>query len=129
MENQSFFGYVADVKKRAEGLISAEHVGEDVRVCLRDLLKVVENFHDLKTDSVSAGADARLYKKRFDQSKSELRAAEKRIEALKGTGYGLLVPAKQLAAELSSVKDPVVVARMQAAIKKIGDSLIEISKI
>jgi hypothetical protein len=129
MDNQSFVGFLSDVKSRAEGFIGEDYISEDVRKCLRDFLKVVESFNALQSDSVSSGADARLFKKRLDQSKAELKAAEKRIEALKGIGFGLVIPAKQLSNELSSVKDPAVVARMQAAVKKIADSLIEISKI
>ncbi len=129
MDNQQFVAYLSDVKKRAEGFIGEDYISEDVRKCLRDFLKITESFGALQTDSASQGADARLAKKRLEQVKTEMKIAEKRIETLKGIGFGLVIPAKQLSNELSSVKDPAVVQRMQSAIKKIGDALIEISKV
>jgi hypothetical protein len=129
MDNQAFVAFLSDVKKRAEGFIGEEYISEDVRKCLRDFLKVVESFSALQSDSVAVGADARLFKKRLEQSKADLKAAEKRVETLKGIGFGLVIPAKQLSNEIASVSDPAVAARMKASVQKIADALIEISKV
>lgn len=129
MDNQAFVAYLSDVKKRAEALVVEEYLGEDVRRVLRDFLKIIESFNALQSDSVSQGADARLFKKRLEQSKTDLKTAEKRIETLKGIGFGLVIPAKQLSNEIASVGDPAVATRMKASVQKIADALIEISKV
>jgi|GEM_PF-6348066 len=129
MDNQQFVAFLADVKNRAQGFVNEDYISEDVRKCLRDFLKVVDAFAALQTDSVSVGADARLFKKRLDQSKLELKAAEKRIELLKSAGLALVIPTKQLTNEIASVSDAAVQQKMKASIQKIAEALIEISKI
>ena len=129
MDNQQFTAFVSDVKKRAEFFIGEEYISEDVRKCLRDFLQVAENFAALQSDSMSMGADARLAKKRLDQAKTDIRTQEKRVEQLKSTGLGLIIPVKQLTNELSSITEPTLQARFKAGLQKIADAVIEISKI
>jgi hypothetical protein len=129
MDNSNFKAFLLDVKKRATHFAGEEYISEDVRKVLRDFLQAAESFSALQTDSVSVGADARVFKKRFEQSKLETKAAEKRIELMKSAGLAAIIPVRVLGQDITSVTDPALAARMKTAVQKIAEALIEISKI
>jgi hypothetical protein len=100
---QSLRAFLSDAQRKAEVILGAEHLGEDVKIVIRDLLQVSKNFENLIQDSNGQQSDLRLLKKRLDQAKSAARADEGKIEAVRGVFLILAEEIKAITFETAQI--------------------------
>jgi hypothetical protein len=98
-ENTAIQAFLMDVKVRSENVLGETHVSEDIKHVIRDLMKVCGNLQGLIHQSSGQSADARMLKKKVDQTKGELRMSEDRVDSAKKLIFSLIEEVKVIANE------------------------------
>lgn len=75
-----FRHFMNETMANGRAITTMGHVADDVKSTVRDFIIVCENVTKLLDSSNSQNADARILKKKLDQSKSEFYAVEKKFE-------------------------------------------------
>ncbi len=128
MDDQQFRVYVNDAKDRGKHFSGESYIAADVRTVILDLMKIVESFERMEAESDGQSADVRMMRRKYDVSKQETKAAEKRIEALKKRMTDLLDVVIAVGTETSKMPEETR-ARVKDALQKTAKTINESLKI
>ena len=95
--------FLLETNERAQGFIKADHVSADIKNCMKDLLKICDNYQGLMDHMNNSNVDSRLAKKKLEQAKVESRELENTLEDLKKTIVGLASEIKTASAEANAI--------------------------
>ncbi|MES3038109.1 MAG: hypothetical protein V4736_09405 [Bdellovibrionota bacterium] len=90
-------------KSKASTILDSDHVAAEVKLIIKDFLQVCDNFDTLSQQSSGQNADARLLKKRLDQSKTEMKALENKIDSIKKSVVSMIEDIKIASAEANAI--------------------------
>ena len=123
--------FFVDAKERAAELLSQPHVGNDVRELVKDLLGVGESLVGLVDQSVGMSADARVIKRRMEQSRQETKVVEEKFANTKTSVLQLATEIETVSREVKNIKARTVLANdpNAASVQKIEASLSQIVKV
>lgn len=136
-DQQALKVFLRSTRDRAEGVLGGAHIGADVKELIRDLLQIANNAEDLISHSSGQSADTRVLKKKLDQSKTETRAAEAKIESAKKLILSLVDEIKAIHIETAGIlkrhaadmtdAGAVSATRIKTAIQKMTEIIVKSS--
>ena len=98
-DQKSIKAFLHITREKADVILNAEHVNNEAKTAIKDLLQICNNFEALLTSNVGSNADTNLLKKRYDQSKTDLRKAEEKINLAKETMQSLVAEVVKVSTE------------------------------
>jgi len=81
-EGAAFKKFLADAKEKAQHQLQSMNVGQEFKDVLANLLKIAESVEDLMRSGQGQSADVRVLKAKFEQTKTDLFLANKKVETL-----------------------------------------------
>ncbi len=102
-EQQALKVFLNNARERATTVLSEEHIGADVKRVIKDLLQVSDSFSTLMVQNVGQSSDVRVLKKKFDQSKGEIRDLTAKVDAFKKAVLPLVDAIKVVSAESGEI--------------------------
>jgi hypothetical protein len=136
-DDQMIRAFLATTKKNAAEVLGQPHVGDDVKSVIKDLLQICQNFQDLTGSATSQSADVRVLKKKFDQSKSDLRAIDAKLTAAKQLMLSVASEVEIVIKETISIlkrhqtpaTDPDFISgnKIRAASKKVIEAILKVT--
>ncbi len=102
-DQKSIKAFLHITREKADVILSAEHVNNEAKTAIKDLLQICNNFESLLTSNVGSNADTNLLKKRYEQSKSELKKAEEKINIAKESMQSLVAEVVKVSNETNTL--------------------------
>jgi regulator of replication initiation timing len=134
---QSIKAFMNQAQQRAETILSAEHIGGDVKMLIRDLLQISKNLENLMHESSGNQSDMRVLKKRLDQAKAIGREDETKIAAVRTIFFSLADEIKLILSEAAKIikhhearpneSDAGSAARIKASAQKMIEIIVKSS--
>ncbi len=90
-------------KEKAAVVLSDSHTGADAKTSITSLIRIAEAYRDLFSATAGLSADARLMKKRFDQSRSEKQTLEEQLAEMKKQILALATEVEMLGVEAGQI--------------------------
>jgi hypothetical protein len=90
-------------KEKALTVLGDSHTGADAKTSIKTLIQIVEAYRDLMVASTGVTADARVMKKRFEQSRSENNQLEEQLAAMKKQILALATEVEMLGVEAGQI--------------------------
>jgi molecular chaperone GrpE (heat shock protein) len=95
--------FMHQAQKNGQEILLQTHVSADIKSVVKDLLQVCDNFQNLLGSSSGQSADARVIKRKYEQSKQELKAAEAKVEAAKSVILSIVEEIKSINGEATTI--------------------------
>jgi len=128
--------FLNEAKGKASDLLTQEHVGTDAKNNIKDLIQICDSYRGLIDQLHNSSADSRLAKRKLEQSRVEIRAAEKQAEEFKKMILGIVPDLKQLSAEANAIikrhpsdEDTVSARQILNSAQNLAKIVVEVSKL
>ncbi len=135
MDEKALRAFMTRTREQADAILSAEHIGADVKSVIKDLIQVSQNIDQFMQLSSGQSADARVLKKKLEQAKADIKAAEAKQEALKQLLTTLIDEIKVISAESQALAKLVgadaaapgaqAVQKIRASVQKMAETIIK----
>ena len=102
-EQQSLKHFLFEAKSRADVILAAEHIGADVKAVIKDLLLIGNNYETTMQQAAGQSADARMLKKKLDQSKSGSKDIELKLASAKALVFKIVDEIKIVNSETATI--------------------------
>lgn len=94
---------LTEARKQAEEVLADKHTGAEAKATITGLLKIGEAYRDMIQTNQGATADARVMKKRLDQSRADVRSLEERLTEMQKSILALATEVEMLGVEAGHI--------------------------